>query len=58
MIYYGLESQESDLMSSSNSDVCICGHLLRAHFNPILGGKRRPCSHVRCPCLDFKQISS
>jgi hypothetical protein len=36
-------------MSNANSDICICGHIQRAHFNPILGGKRRPCSHVKCP---------
>ena len=50
-----MDFQEFDIISSSNPDVCICGHILRAHFNPILGGKRRPCSHVKCLCFDFKQ---
>ena len=40
---------------SSNPDSCHCGHIRRIHFNPILtNDKRRPCSHVNCPCLDFK----
>jgi hypothetical protein len=42
----------------SNSDICLCGHIRRIHFNPILGGKRRPCSHIKCPCVDFKPASS
>lgn len=43
---------------TSNSDSCICGHFQHIHFNPILGGKRRPCSSIKCPCLDFKPANS
>jgi hypothetical protein len=40
---------------SSDPDGCICSHIQRIHFNPILtNDKTRPCSHIDCPCLDLK----
>jgi hypothetical protein len=40
------------------SEYLPCGHILRIHFKPMLGGNRRPCSHIKCPCLDFKCANS
>ena len=38
-----------------NEDVCVCGH--HADYHPSEYASRKetsPCSHVSCPCIDFK----